>query len=141
MTPAGGQGANMALEDAAELAAALAPTSNARAAAAPAAAAPDMDSAPEVSLHGVLREWQLGPRLDRTSQAQISCFLVGHASYGEAQLAQALDTSGISHEDLQRHRERFPSRTGEFMMGWRPSFSGPLNTLAPEAEMVLARGR
>ena len=27
----------------------------------------------------------------------------------------------------------------EFMVGWRPTFEGPLNTLAPEAQMLLAR--
>jgi len=48
-----------------------------------AAAVGDMDGAPQVSLHGVLREWQLG-RLDRTSTAQMECFLGNHKSYGEA---------------------------------------------------------
>jgi len=48
--PSFGQGANLALEDAAELAAALAPTAAARAAAAAA-----MDKTPVVSLHGLLR--------------------------------------------------------------------------------------
>ena len=41
---------------------------------------------------------------------------------GAAQLAEALETCGISDEDVEKHRERFPNGTREFMMGWVPSF-------------------
>ena len=48
-------------------------------------------------------------------------------------------TIGISDEDLRKYRERFTDVNDEskFLIGWRPGFTGPLSTLAPEAARVL----
>ena len=133
--PSFGQGANLALEDAADLAAALAPLSRANA-----AAARDGEGGAVVSLHGVLREWERA-RLERTTQAQIASFLMGSKSYGEAKFAEAMASSGISAADLENHSARFPDQNASqrFLCDWQPSVEGPLNTLAPEAQMLLAR--
>ena len=104
MTPASGQGCNLAQEDAADLAAFLAPTCEARAAAAAAAAGGGADEAPVVSLHGVLRGWERG-RLDRTSTAQLTSLIGGARSYGETKFKELIETIGISDQDLKKYRD------------------------------------
>jgi hypothetical protein len=50
-----------------------------------------------------------------------------------------MDTCGISSEDLEKYRERFPSGTQDFMMRWQPRLEGPLDAAAPEARRVLEK--
>ena len=82
--PSFGQGANLALEDAVELALALAHV--------------DRRRAPRA-----LREWERR-RFERTREAQIASFLSGSRSYGPEKLRLALEASGLSKEALRRHR-------------------------------------
>ena len=146
--PSFGQGANLALEDAASLAAALAVNHTAKGVKTRAGRPGPPSSGP--SLVATLREWERA-RLARTSQAQIASFLSGSRSYGEEKLARAIASSGISPEALASHREAFPSPNAaqQFLLSWAGpedpraaaadgSFR-PLCELAPEAAMSLAR--
>ena len=68
-------------------------------------------------------------------------YIKANKSYGDATLKESMETIGISHEDLKKYRERFTDMNDEskFLIGWRPRFKGPLDTLAPEAQVLLAR--
>ena len=119
--PSFGQGANLALEDAAELATALA---NAR----------------REDIVGILRRWERA-RYARTSEAQVASFLSGSKSYGARKFADAVAASGLTDDALSAHREKFPTANDSqtALMGWRPTFDSPLCELAPAAAMALAR--
>ena len=119
--PSFGQGANLALEDAAELATALA---NAR----------------REDIVGILREWERA-RYARTSEAQVASFLSGSKSYGARKFADAVAASGLTEDALAAHREKYPTANDSqtALMGWRPTTDSPLCELAPAAAMALAR--
>ena len=121
--PSFGQGANLALEDAAELAIAMAGRGKTQSAA------------------SVLRAWERS-RLERTAQAQIASFISGSKSYGEAKFAEAMRLSGISPDALARHKERFSdaNSTQQWLIGWTPSAgtAARVKDLDPKAALRLA---
>jgi 2-polyprenyl-6-methoxyphenol hydroxylase-like FAD-dependent oxidoreductase len=119
--PSFGQGANLALEDAVELALALAHV--------------DRRRAPRA-----LREWERR-RFERTKEAQIASFLSGSRSYGPEKLLLALEASGLSKEALRRHKETFPdaNKTQDWLLAWKPSTEKTLPSVAPNRAMALAR--
>ena len=119
--PSFGQGANLALEDAVELALALAHV--------------DRRRAPRA-----LREWERR-RFERTKEAQIASFLSGSRSYGPEKLRLALEASGLSKEALRRHKETFPdaNKTQDWLLAWKPSTEKTLPSVAPNRAMALAR--
>ena len=121
--PSFGQGANLALEDAVELALALARC--------------DRASAP-----AALRRWERR-RLARTGAAQIGSFLFGSKSYGPEKFRTALETSGITERALRAHTERFPdaNATQDWLFAWTPSVATPLPEYAPRRAAALARRR
>ena len=121
--PSFGQGANLALEDAAELAIAMAGRGKTQ------------------SVASVLRAWERS-RLERTAQAQIASFISGSKSYGEAKFAEAMRLSGISPDALARHKERFrdANSTQQWLIGWTPSAgtAARVKDLDPKAALRLA---
>lgn len=121
--PSFGQGANLALEDAAELAIAMAGKGKTQ------------------SVASVLRTWERS-RLERTAQAQIASFISGSKSYGEAKFAEAMRLSGISPDALARHKERFrdANSTQQWLIGWTPSAgtAARVKDLDPKAALRLA---
>lgn len=121
--PSFGQGANLALEDAAELAIAMAGKGKTQ------------------SVASVLRTWERS-RLERTAQAQIASFISGSKSYGEAKFAEAMRLSGISPDALARHKERFrdANSTQQWLIGWTPSAgtAARVKDLNPKAALRLA---
>lgn len=121
--PSFGQGANLALEDAAELAIAMAGKGKTQ------------------SVASVLRAWERS-RLERTAQAQIASFISGSKSYGEAKFAEAMRLSGISPDALARHKERFrdANSTQQWLIGWTPSAgtAARVKDLDPKAALRLA---
>ena len=119
--PSFGQGANLALEDAVELALALAHV--------------DRRRAPRA-----LREWERR-RFERTREAQIASFLSGSRSYGPEKLRLALEASGLTQETLRRHKEAFPdaNKTQDWLLAWKPSTDVALPAVAPARAMALAR--
>jgi hypothetical protein len=66
---------------------------------------------------------------------------MGSKSYGEEKFLEAMANSGITAEDLEKHTERFPDQNAsqQFLTSWQPSVESPLNTLAPEAQTLLAQ--
>ena len=119
--PSFGQGANLALEDALELALALAFVDRAR--------------APRA-----LRRWERA-RFERTEAAQIAPFLTGSRSYGPEKLRAALEASGLTQDALRRHKEAFPdaNATQDWLLAWTPSTNVALPDLAPARAVALAR--
>ena len=119
--PSFGQGANLALEDALELALALAFVDRAR--------------APRA-----LRRWERA-RFERTEAAQIASFLTGSRSYGPEKLRAALEASGLTQDALRRHKEAFPdaNATQDWLLAWTPSTNVALPDLAPARAVALAR--
>ena len=119
--PSFGQGANLALEDAVELALALAFVDRAR--------------APRA-----LRRWERA-RFARTESAQIASFLTGSRSYGPEQLRAALEASGLARDATRRRERAFPdaNKTQDWLLGWTPSASVALPDLAPARALALAR--
>ena len=159
--PSFGQGANLALEDAAELAVALAGASQTAAGfdesifrgsrgkdegedatgrGVLARSSPSDPADVSASLVATLRRWE-ATRLERTSTAQIASFVSGSRSYGEAKFAEAMAESGIPEADLEAHRRAYPSPNDaqNALVGWNPSANEALCDLAPEAAMSLAR--
>jgi len=120
--PSFGQGANLALEDAAELAIAMAGKGKTQ------------------SVASVLRTWERS-RLERTAQAQIASFISG-SKYGEAKFAEAMRLSGISPDALAHHKERFrdANSTQQWLIGWTPSAgtAARVKDLDPKAALRLA---
>ena len=119
--PSFGQGANLALEDAVELALAL--------------ASADRRGAPRA-----LRRWERA-RFARTEAAQIASFLTGSRSYGPEKLKAALEASGLTPDALRRHEEAFPdaNKTQDWLLAWTPSADVALPDLAPARALALAR--
>ena len=119
--PSFGQGANLALEDAVELALALASV--------------DRRGAPRA-----LRRWERA-RFARTEAAQIASFLTGSRSYGPEKLKAALEASGLTPDALRRHEEAFPdaNKTQDWLLAWTPSADVALPDLAPARALALAR--
>jgi len=119
--PSFGQGANLALEDAVELALAL--------------ASADRRAAPRA-----LRRWERA-RFARTEAAQIASFLTGSRSYGPEKLKAALEASGLTPDALRRHEEAFPdaNKTQDWLLAWTPSADVALPDLAPARALALAR--
>jgi salicylate hydroxylase len=117
--PSFGQGANLALEDAAELAIAV--------------------SSGRGDIVSVLRAWEQ-TRLDRTAQAQIASFVSGSKSYGEAKFEEAMRLSGISPEALASHKERFGGNAQQWLIGWTPSAGSGARVvdMDPKAALRLA---
>jgi len=136
--PSFGQGANLALEDAVELAVALAPFATV---AVDADASSSSSSARNEALKATLRAWET-TRLTRTSEAQIASFISGSKSYGEEKLKSAMADAGIDEAALRAHREKFPdaNATQEYLISWSPScgVATTLPELNPKAAMALA---
>jgi salicylate hydroxylase len=113
--PSFGQGANLALEDAADLAATLAAAYTADTA----------SSSGQPTIAATLRAWE-EKRRERTREAQIGSFISGSKSYGEEKLAQAIATSSIPAEDIAAYREKYPTYNAAFssLLKWRPMTVG-----------------
>ena len=109
--PSFGQGANLALEDAADLAATLAAAYTADTA----------SSSGQPTIAATLRAWE-EKRRERTTEAQIGSFISGSKSYGEEKLAQAIATSSIPAEDIATYNEKYPTYNAAFssLLKWRP---------------------